>query len=98
MTPVQWADASGMTAPALRNIIVRRSVERVRWLSAVAVPQEIVALLAELGISLDRRDIAVNGAVEAPRWLKEQSIAITNHRHGNIGAGPRVAVPNSLSV
>ena len=95
-TRVQWVDAGETNATVLRDIIVRQSVERVRWLSAATVPHEIVALLAELGVTLDRRALAINGAVEAPRWLKEQSIAITNHRHGNIGAGPSVAVPNTF--
>jgi len=97
-TPVHWMTASEINVTELRNIIMRKTIERVRWLSSVTVPHEVVALLVELGISLDRRALAINGGVEAPRWLKEQSIAITNHRHGNIGAGPRVEVPNSLSV
>jgi hypothetical protein len=28
------------------------------------------------------------GGVELTRWLKEQSISITNHRYGNVGSGP----------
>ena len=97
-TPVHWLTASEINVTELRHIIMLQNIERVRWLSSVAVSHEVVALLVELGISLDRRALAINGGVEAPRWLKEQSIAITNHRHGNIGAGPRVEVPNSLSV
>lgn len=58
---------------------------KVRWLSKRDAP--IVELL-ERGICLDCRPIAARGDIEAPRWLLEQSVSITNHRYGNIGAGP----------
>ena len=44
--------------------------------------------LLERGISLDLRPIASRGDIEAPRWLLEQSVSITNHRYGNVGTGP----------
>lgn len=59
--------------------------EKVRWLSKKPAP---TAQLLERGISLDCRPIASRGDIEAPRWLLEQSVSITNHRYGNIGAGP----------
>ena len=59
---------------------------KVRWLSHLTPP---TAELLARGISIDRRPIAARGDIEAPRWLLEQSVAITNHRYGNIGAGPR---------
>lgn len=61
-------------------------VDRVRWLSREALP---AVELLEKGISVDPRSIAARGDVETPRWLLEQSVAITNHRYGNVGAGPR---------
>jgi len=61
-------------------------VDRVRWLSREQVP---AVELLENGISVDSRSIAARGDVEVPRWLLEQSVAITNHRYGNVGAGPR---------
>jgi len=64
-------------------------IEKVRWLSSEEVPE--LALL-ELGISIDKREIADSAAVEMPRWLREQSISITNHRYGNIGAAPQVTL------
>lgn len=60
--------------------------EKVRWLSSETPPS--VELLAK-GVSVDQRPIAARGDIETPRWLLEQSVSITNHRYGNIGAGPR---------
>ena len=59
--------------------------EKVRWLSKKSVP---TVELLERGISLDLRPIASRGDIEAPRWLLEQSVSITNHRYGNVGTGP----------
>ena len=58
---------------------------KVRWLSSEVPP---TAELIELGISLDNRPMTQVGGVELTRWLKEQSISITNHRYGNVGSGP----------
>ncbi|MDP1852093.1 MAG: bifunctional proline dehydrogenase/L-glutamate gamma-semialdehyde dehydrogenase [Candidatus Planktophila sp.] len=58
---------------------------KVRWLSSKPAP---TVELLKRGISLDRRPIASRGEIEAPRWLLEQSVSITNHRYGNVGAGP----------
>ncbi|MEY2672969.1 MAG: hypothetical protein RLZZ508_846, partial [Actinomycetota bacterium] len=49
-------------------------------------------LLAK-GITVDHRPIAQRGDIEAPRWLQEQSVAITHHRYGNINGGPKPACP-----
>ena len=65
------------------------SVSRVRWLSDEAPP---VGALLDQGVGLDRRPLAQRGAVEGPRWLLEQSVAITHHRYGNVRAGPAPAV------
>lgn len=74
------------------QLVNRISVkDKVRWL-AVGTPP-VLEFLAK-GICVDRRPIAQRGNVEMPRWLLEQSVSITNHRYGNIGAGPRPHVPN----
>jgi RHH-type proline utilization regulon transcriptional repressor/proline dehydrogenase/delta 1-pyrroline-5-carboxylate dehydrogenase len=65
-------------------------VERVRWLSAHDAPTK--ALLAQ-GVSVDRRPLTQAGSVEGPRWLLEQSVAMTRHRYGNVNAGPKPACP-----
>ncbi len=59
--------------------------EKVRWLSSEEPPTHA---LLQKGISVDPRPIAARGDVEMPRWLLEQSVSITNHRYGNVGAGP----------
>ena len=58
---------------------------KVRWLSSEVPP---TAELIELGLSVDTRPMTQVGGVELTRWLKEQSISITNHRYGNVGSGP----------
>ncbi|HEV2426834.1 MAG TPA: hypothetical protein VGS61_01300, partial [Acidimicrobiales bacterium] len=63
---------------------------RMRWLSEEEPPVES---LMDRGISLDRRPLAQAGHVEAPRWLLEQSVAVTAHRYGNTRAGPKPSVP-----
>jgi RHH-type proline utilization regulon transcriptional repressor/proline dehydrogenase/delta 1-pyrroline-5-carboxylate dehydrogenase len=60
-------------------------VGKVRWLSSEVPPtREMI----EIGISLDSRPMTQVGGVELTRWLREQSISITNHRYGNVGSGP----------
>ncbi len=59
---------------------------KVRWLSKETPPS--LALL-ERGVSVDTRSLAQNGDVELARWLLEQSVSITNHRYGNVHAGPK---------
>jgi RHH-type proline utilization regulon transcriptional repressor/proline dehydrogenase/delta 1-pyrroline-5-carboxylate dehydrogenase len=59
---------------------------KVRWLSKEVAP---VGELLEFGISTDRRPLAQAGDVEGPRWLLEQSVAMTRHRYGNVNAGPK---------
>jgi RHH-type proline utilization regulon transcriptional repressor/proline dehydrogenase/delta 1-pyrroline-5-carboxylate dehydrogenase len=49
--------------------------------------------LLEHGVSVDPRALAQSGDVELPRWLLEQSVAITNHRYGNVRAGPKPESP-----
>ena len=72
--------------PELLTFIDQRHVSKVRWLSGERAP---AVELLDRGISLDSRPIAQSGGIELTRWLREQSIAITNHRYGNVGAGPR---------
>ena len=59
---------------------------KVRWLSSETPP---TSALLSVGLSVDPRPLAQSGAVELPRWLLEQSVAVTNHRYGNTRAGPK---------
>lgn len=69
-----------------RGEITIGDCSKVRWLRDEAAP---IADLLSRGISVDIRPIAARGDVETPRWLLEQSVSITNHRYGNVGAGPQ---------
>jgi RHH-type proline utilization regulon transcriptional repressor/proline dehydrogenase/delta 1-pyrroline-5-carboxylate dehydrogenase len=65
---------------------VKEKYSRVRWLASSKPP-----ILEEMqkGISVDHRPIAQRGDIETPRWLIEQSVAITYHRYGNPNGGPK---------
>lgn len=86
---IEWSSAENETAEELVNRISGK--DKVRWLSSEAPP---TTQLLSKGLSVDSRPVAARGDVEMPRWLLEQSISITNHRYGNIGAGPRPHIPN----
>ncbi|MHB8378371.1 MAG: proline dehydrogenase family protein [Acidimicrobiales bacterium] len=76
-----------VTLESVDELVARAdSFASVRWISREVAPT--LALL-ERGVSLDPRSLAQFGAVEMPRWLLEQSVAITNHRYGNVHAGPK---------
>ena len=78
---------------SVQELVKRVSeVEKVRWLSDEEIPTS--ELLAQ-GVSVDPRPLAARGDVELPRWLLEQSVSITNHRYGNVGAGPRPRITMS---
>ena len=62
---------------------------KVRWLSGEVAP---AAQMLDHDVRLDTRVLAQAGAVELPRWLLEQSVSITNHRYGNLNAGPKPRV------
>ena len=65
---------------------VSESFTRVRWLASRKPP---TYEMLQLGISVDSRPIAQRGDIETPRWLMEQSVAITYHRYGNPNGGPK---------
>jgi RHH-type proline utilization regulon transcriptional repressor/proline dehydrogenase/delta 1-pyrroline-5-carboxylate dehydrogenase len=68
--------------------LVERSgtIGKVRWLSEEVAP---TSALLERGVTTDRRPLTQAGDVEGPRWLSEQSVAMTRHRYGNVNAGPK---------
>jgi RHH-type transcriptional regulator, proline utilization regulon repressor / proline dehydrogenase / delta 1-pyrroline-5-carboxylate dehydrogenase len=76
-----------VTIESVDELVARvPATAKVRWLSGEDPPT--LALL-ERGVSVDRRELAQAGDVELSRWLLEQSVAITNHRYGNVHAGPK---------
>lgn len=80
-----------LTLESVEELVARAGAfTRVRWLSREGAP--VLALL-DAGVTTDPRALAQRGDVELPRWLLEQSVAITNHRYGNASAGPNPACP-----
>jgi RHH-type proline utilization regulon transcriptional repressor/proline dehydrogenase/delta 1-pyrroline-5-carboxylate dehydrogenase len=67
-------------------------VARVRWLSHEP-SGDLSAIGMAAGVIVDKRPLAGSVAVECPRWMHEQSVSITAHRYGNVGAGPQPVVP-----
>ncbi len=65
---------------------VKEKFSRVRWLASSKPP---VLEMLQKGISVDHRPVAQRGDIETPRWLIEQSVAITYHRYGNPNGGPK---------
>lgn len=87
---VRVRGVTGLTIESVDELVARVApTTKVRWLSGEEAPS--LALL-ERGVSVDRRELAQAGAVELARWLHEQSVAITNHRYGNVHAGPKPPV------
>jgi RHH-type proline utilization regulon transcriptional repressor/proline dehydrogenase/delta 1-pyrroline-5-carboxylate dehydrogenase len=79
------------TVETVEQLVARAgNVSRVRWLSREVAP---TVELLERGVTVDRRPIAQRGDIEMPRWLLEQSVAITHHRYGNVNAGPKPHCP-----
>jgi RHH-type proline utilization regulon transcriptional repressor/proline dehydrogenase/delta 1-pyrroline-5-carboxylate dehydrogenase len=75
------------TRESVEGLVARSAkMGRVRWLSGESAP---VTALLDNGVSIDRRPLAQSGAIEGPRWLLEQSVAMTWHRYGNVKAGPK---------
>jgi len=98
-TKIYWSaaenhpDCPGVNVESISQMLSRlkevagvNGVAKVRVLSQEKIPAD---LLLTAGISYDPRLLAQRGDIEMPRWLNEQSVSITNHRYGNIGAGPK---------
>lgn len=83
-TEILWSTATSESIDAM----IARANYKVRWLSGEVAPRK--ELLSK-GVSLDGRPVAQRGDIEAPRWLLEQSVAITYHRYGNVNGGPKPA-------
>lgn len=88
------ADTVVESVDEARARVARAEVSRVRWLSGEDTGDLAVVAL-DAGISVDRRPVAASAAVEVPRWMHEQSVCVTAHRYGNVGAGPQPKVPGA---
>lgn len=79
---IEW---SSPTSESISDLL-GRAAHKIRWLSSEPAPR---ADALTKGITLDTRVVAQRGDIEAPRWLLEQSVAITYHRYGNVNGGPK---------
>jgi len=76
----------------VRALLGSGQLSRIRWLSREA-PEDLALAAIDAGVALDRRPLAAWVDVEGPRWMAEQSVCVTAHRYGNVGAGPQPLVP-----
>jgi RHH-type proline utilization regulon transcriptional repressor/proline dehydrogenase/delta 1-pyrroline-5-carboxylate dehydrogenase len=90
-SPSVNAHFENATIELVSSLVARApSFSRVRWLTMESAP---TVQFLERGITVDRRPLAQRGDVETPRWLLEQSVAITHHRYGNVNGGPKPNCP-----
>jgi RHH-type transcriptional regulator, proline utilization regulon repressor / proline dehydrogenase / delta 1-pyrroline-5-carboxylate dehydrogenase len=77
------SDAVRESESALVERLGRLGVDRVRLLTAAG--DELRVACSGLGIGLDAEPVSVSGRRELRRWLREQAISRTVHRHGRVG-------------
>jgi RHH-type proline utilization regulon transcriptional repressor/proline dehydrogenase/delta 1-pyrroline-5-carboxylate dehydrogenase len=81
-TPVIWSDPRRESDHALAARLGDLGVERLRLLAPSSA--ELLAAAHAAGVAVDRQPVTDAGEVELPRWLKEQAISVTRHRHGRL--------------
>ena len=81
-TPVIWSDPREESDADLAQRLSSLGVERLRLIGE-ASPELLTAAHAA-GVAVDRQPVTDAGEVELPRWLKEQAISVTRHRHGRL--------------
>ncbi|MFM1966920.1 MAG: hypothetical protein RL134_2645 [Actinomycetota bacterium] len=81
-TPVTWSDPREESDAELAARLGGLDVERLRLL--VPASPELFAAAHAAGVAVDRQPVTDAGEVELPRWLKEQAISVTRHRHGRL--------------
>jgi RHH-type transcriptional regulator, proline utilization regulon repressor / proline dehydrogenase / delta 1-pyrroline-5-carboxylate dehydrogenase len=83
---------SDETDSAFAARIAGLGVDRVRTVGTV--DDVVRAAVHAAGLALDERPLHGHAAIELPRWLREQALSITTHRHGHISSSrPSVAAP-----
>jgi RHH-type transcriptional regulator, proline utilization regulon repressor / proline dehydrogenase / delta 1-pyrroline-5-carboxylate dehydrogenase len=79
-TPLYFADSEAAGVAAIEQL----RPERVRVLSSQFDTKALQSVAHQLGAAIDRTPSLGHGRVELGRWLKEQAISVTNHRHGRL--------------
>jgi RHH-type proline utilization regulon transcriptional repressor/proline dehydrogenase/delta 1-pyrroline-5-carboxylate dehydrogenase len=81
-TPVVISDAATESDDELLGRIGDLGVERLRLLTAAG--DVLRSGCQALGVEIDYEPVSVSGRRELRRWLREQSISRTAHRHGRV--------------
>ena len=76
------SDARTESEPDLAARLGNLGVARLRALTDVG--DELAAACHRLDIAVDRSPVSADGAIELPRWLREQAISRTLHRYGSV--------------
>jgi RHH-type transcriptional regulator, proline utilization regulon repressor / proline dehydrogenase / delta 1-pyrroline-5-carboxylate dehydrogenase len=79
---VHISRASEETDAVFAERMVTLSVDRLRVFGTVS--HEVQREAHRLGLVVDDAPISADPANELPRWLREQSVTVTRHRHGHI--------------
>ena len=84
--PEPTADERAITEPpaALAERPGSTGVDRLRLLGRDDGNDAVHAAAHRAGIAVDDAPAVGAPEIELPRWLREQSVTITNHRHGRI--------------
>jgi RHH-type proline utilization regulon transcriptional repressor/proline dehydrogenase/delta 1-pyrroline-5-carboxylate dehydrogenase len=81
-TPLVLSDSSAETAEALIARLPSLGVERMRLLTDA--PVELREACWSNGIEIDTEPVSPSGRRELRRWLREQAVSRTVHRHGRV--------------
>ncbi|MEY2400866.1 MAG: RHH-type transcriptional regulator, proline utilization regulon repressor / proline dehydrogenase, partial [Ilumatobacteraceae bacterium] len=81
-TPLRVSDASVESDAELIDRLNASRVERLRLLTDAS--EELRAACYASGIEIDTEPVSVSGRRELRRWLREQAISRTTHRHGRV--------------
>ena len=81
---VSVSDADVEPAAEFAERLPTSGVDRLRLLGTDADSNDVRTAAHRAGISVDDAPAVGAAAIELPRWLREQSVTITNHRHGRI--------------
>ncbi|HSP30110.1 MAG TPA: aldehyde dehydrogenase family protein, partial [Ilumatobacteraceae bacterium] len=65
--------------------LAERTVERVRLVGLGTAGDEIRRACHALFVSVDDAPPVSAAEIELPRWLREQAVSLTAHRHGRVG-------------
>ncbi|HEY7627575.1 MAG TPA: bifunctional proline dehydrogenase/L-glutamate gamma-semialdehyde dehydrogenase [Ilumatobacteraceae bacterium] len=83
-TPVIESNADDESDGALLDRLDGLGVERMRLLTTAS--DELRAGCWALGIEIDVEPVSISGRRELRRWLREQAVSRTTHRHGRVAS------------